>query len=104
MDKQSFVTLEELKQEHKKRHNSTSVSVHALKFALYNSLFTFACQCFQIGIKGSARFSLFGSTVVENTTIESQSSVTVDLKWSHVESVLEVPPLSSTATLVSSKD
>ncbi|XP_024137210.1 protein zwilch homolog [Oryzias melastigma] len=76
VDKQSFVTLEELKQEHKKRHNSTS-----------------------IGIKGSARFSLFGSTVVENTTIESQSSVTVDLKWSHVESVLEVPPLSSTATL-----
>uniref|UniRef100_A0A3P9IKP5 Protein zwilch n=1 Tax=Oryzias latipes TaxID=8090 RepID=A0A3P9IKP5_ORYLA len=76
VDKRSLMTLEELKQEHKKRHNSSS-----------------------IGIKGSARFSLFGSTVVENTTIESQSSVTVDLKWSHVESVLEVPPLSSTATL-----
>ncbi|XP_041651756.1 protein zwilch homolog [Cheilinus undulatus] len=75
-DKSSLVTLEELKQEHKKRHYLSSVA-----------------------IKGSARFSLFGSTVVENTTIESQSSVTVDFKWSHVESILETPPLSSTANL-----
>ncbi|KAG8012688.1 Protein zwilch-like protein, partial [Nibea albiflora] len=50
-------------------------------------------------IKGSARFNLFGSTVVENTTIESQSCVTVDFKWGHVERILETPPLSSTATL-----
>uniref|UniRef100_A0A3Q0R4E5 Protein zwilch n=1 Tax=Amphilophus citrinellus TaxID=61819 RepID=A0A3Q0R4E5_AMPCI len=70
-DKQSLTTLEELKQEHKKRHHPSSV--------------------FQ--------FNLFGSTVVENTTIESQSSVTVDFKWSHMESILEIPPLSSTATL-----
>uniref|UniRef100_A0A3P9P1A8 Protein zwilch n=1 Tax=Poecilia reticulata TaxID=8081 RepID=A0A3P9P1A8_POERE len=74
--KKSLVTLEELKQMHKNRHHSSSM-----------------------GIKGSARFSLFGSTVVENTTIESHSSVTVDFKWSHVESILEIPPLSSTATL-----
>lgn len=53
-------------------------------------------------IKGSARFNLFGSTIVENTTVESLSSVTVDFKWSHVESIPETPPLSSTATLVSS--
>lgn len=58
------------------------------------------CQYFQMNIKGSARFSLFGSTVVENTIIESQSSVTVDLKWNHVETVLETPPLSSSAILV----
>ncbi|XP_017261359.1 protein zwilch homolog [Kryptolebias marmoratus] len=76
VDKRSFPTLEELKQEHKKRHNLPSM-----------------------GVKGNARFSLFGSTVLENTIIESQSSVTVDFKWSHVESVLEDPPLSSTATL-----
>uniref|UniRef100_A0A3B5KRZ2 Protein zwilch n=1 Tax=Xiphophorus couchianus TaxID=32473 RepID=A0A3B5KRZ2_9TELE len=76
VEKKSLVTLEELKQMHKNRHHSSSM-----------------------GIKGSARFSLFGSTVVENTTIESQSSVTVDFKWSHVESILEIPPLSSTATL-----
>uniref|UniRef100_A0A3B5KS30 Protein zwilch n=1 Tax=Xiphophorus couchianus TaxID=32473 RepID=A0A3B5KS30_9TELE len=73
VEKKSLVTLEELKQMHKNRHHSSSVS--------------------------GARFSLFGSTVVENTTIESQSSVTVDFKWSHVESILEIPPLSSTATL-----
>ncbi|XP_069018879.1 protein zwilch homolog [Embiotoca jacksoni] len=76
VDKRSLITLEDLKQEHKKRHHQTST-----------------------GIKGSARFNLFGSTVVENTTIESQSSVTADFKWSHVESILEIPPLSSTATL-----
>ncbi|XP_028287093.1 protein zwilch homolog [Parambassis ranga] len=76
VDKKSFMTLEDLKQEHKKRHHSTSM-----------------------GVKGSARFNLFGSTVVENTTIELQSSVTVDFKWSHVESILEIPPLSSIATL-----
>uniref|UniRef100_A0A8C4E3H7 Protein zwilch n=1 Tax=Dicentrarchus labrax TaxID=13489 RepID=A0A8C4E3H7_DICLA len=75
VDKKSLVTLGDLKQEHKKRHHPSSVS-----------------EC-------SARFNLFGSTVVENTTIESQSSVTVDFKWSHVESILETPPLSSTATL-----
>uniref|UniRef100_A0A8C5DQY7 Protein zwilch n=1 Tax=Gouania willdenowi TaxID=441366 RepID=A0A8C5DQY7_GOUWI len=75
-DKESLMTIEDLKQEHKKRHHSSSV-----------------------GIKGCARFNLFGSTVVENTTIESHSSVTVDFKWSHVESILEIPPLSSTATL-----
>lgn len=76
VDKKALITLDVLKQEHKKRHPPSSTA-----------------------IKGSARFSLFGSTVVENTTVESQSSVTVDFKWSHVESVLETPPLSSTATL-----
>ncbi|KAK2842327.1 hypothetical protein Q5P01_012527 [Channa striata] len=76
VDKTSLITLDELKQEHKKRHHTSSIAV-----------------------KGSARFNLFGSTVVENTMIESQSSVTVDFKWSHVESILETPPLSSTATL-----
>lgn len=75
-DKKSLITLEELKQEHKKRHHPSSM-----------------------GVKGSARFNLFGSTVVENTAIESRSSVTVDFKWSHVEHVFEIPPLSSTATL-----
>lgn len=55
-------------------------------------------------IKGSARFNLFGSTIVENTTIVSQSSVTVDFKWSHVESILETPPLSSAATVVSQQN
>uniref|UniRef100_A0A3Q3VR57 Protein zwilch n=1 Tax=Mola mola TaxID=94237 RepID=A0A3Q3VR57_MOLML len=77
-DKTSLITLDKLKQEHRRRHHPPSMV-----------------------IKGSARFNLFGSTVVENTMIESQSSVTVDFKWSHVEAILETPPLSSTATLVS---
>ncbi|KAF7664530.1 hypothetical protein LDENG_00174570 [Lucifuga dentata] len=76
VDKASLISLDELIQEHNKRHHPSSMV-----------------------IKGSARFNLFGSTVVENTMIESQSSVTVDFKWSHVESILETPPLSSTATL-----
>uniref|UniRef100_A0A671VM14 Protein zwilch n=1 Tax=Sparus aurata TaxID=8175 RepID=A0A671VM14_SPAAU len=75
VDKKSLITLDELKQEHKRRCHPSSVS-----------------EC-------SARFLLLGSTVVENTLIKSQSSVTVDFKWSHVESILETPPLSSTATL-----
>uniref|UniRef100_A0AAQ5XDC7 Protein zwilch n=1 Tax=Amphiprion ocellaris TaxID=80972 RepID=A0AAQ5XDC7_AMPOC len=76
VDKKSLITLEELKQEHKKKHHPSSM-----------------------GVKGSATFNLFGSTIVENTAIESKSSVTVDFKWSHVESIFEIPPLSSTATL-----
>uniref|UniRef100_A0A671VQ32 Protein zwilch n=1 Tax=Sparus aurata TaxID=8175 RepID=A0A671VQ32_SPAAU len=76
VDKKSLITLDELKQEHKRR-----------------------CHPSSMAIKGSARFLLLGSTVVENTLIKSQSSVTVDFKWSHVESILETPPLSSTATL-----
>ncbi|KAM6960621.1 protein zwilch homolog [Aplochiton taeniatus] len=75
-NKASFITLEELKQEHKKRHHPSSIVT-----------------------KGSAQYNLFGSIVVENTTIDSQSSVKVDFKWSHVESILETPPLSSVATL-----
>ncbi|KAM9376060.1 LOW QUALITY PROTEIN: protein zwilch homolog [Pholidichthys leucotaenia] len=76
VDRRSFITLEELKKEHKKRHHPSSMT-----------------------IKGSSKFKLFGSVIVENSTIDSQSSVTVDFKWSHVESILEMPPLSSSATL-----
>ncbi|KAK7891228.1 hypothetical protein WMY93_023191 [Mugilogobius chulae] len=38
-------------------------------------------------LKGTARYNFFGSTVVENTTIESQSSVTVDFRWNDVGSI-----------------
>ncbi|XP_038843226.1 protein zwilch homolog [Salvelinus namaycush] len=76
VDKGTFITLDELKQEHKKRHHPSMMAA-----------------------RGTAQYNLFGSTVVENTTIESQSSVTVDFRWSHVESILETPPLSSMATL-----
>ncbi|XP_062318382.1 protein zwilch homolog [Osmerus eperlanus] len=78
VNRASFITLDELKQEHKKRHHPSSSSMVT---------------------KGTSQYNLFGSTVVENTTIESQSSVTVDFKWNHVENILEIPPLSSVATL-----
>uniref|UniRef100_A0A8C6T1V4 Protein zwilch n=1 Tax=Neogobius melanostomus TaxID=47308 RepID=A0A8C6T1V4_9GOBI len=74
--KKSFMTLEDVKKEHRKRHPSAPVA-----------------------LKGTARYNLFDSTVVENTTIKSQSSVTVDLKWNDVGRILETPPMSSTATL-----
>ncbi|KAJ8002452.1 hypothetical protein DPEC_G00159070 [Dallia pectoralis] len=78
VDKSTFITLDELKQEHKKRHHQSP---------------------FQMVSRGWSQYSLFGSTVVENTTIQSQSSVTADFRWNHVQSILESPPLSSTATL-----
>lgn len=55
-------------------------------------------------IKGNARFGLFGSVVVENATVESQNCITVDLKWNNVETILETPPLSASATLVGSNN
>ncbi|XP_052337055.1 protein zwilch homolog isoform X2 [Oncorhynchus keta] len=76
VDKGTFITLDELKQEHKRRHHPSMMIA-----------------------RGTAQYNLFGSTVVEKTTIESQSSVTVDFRWSHVETILETPPLSSMATL-----
>ncbi|MBN3306676.1 ZWILC protein, partial [Amia calva] len=74
--KSSHVTMEELTRAHKSRHHTSAVTT-----------------------RGCAQFDLFGSTVVENTVIESQSSVTVDFTWSSVESILQTPPLASTATL-----
>ncbi|CAL1595782.1 unnamed protein product [Knipowitschia caucasica] len=75
-DKKSVMSLEEVKQEHRAAHHPSSMV-----------------------LKGSARYKLFGSTVVENTVIESQSSVTVDFKWNDVGTILETPPMSSAATL-----
>ncbi|XP_023666944.1 protein zwilch homolog [Paramormyrops kingsleyae] len=74
--KTSLITLEELKHTHTKMHRPTTMTT-----------------------RGFATYNLFGSTVVENTVIESQSTVTVDFKWSNVQSILQTPPLSSTATL-----
>lgn len=51
-------------------------------------------------IKGNATFGLFGCVVVDNATVRSQNSITVDLKWNNVDAILETPPLSASATLV----
>ncbi|XP_007903585.2 protein zwilch homolog [Callorhinchus milii] len=76
VDQSSFTSLERVKNIHKDRHSCSSVTT----------------KCY-------AQYDLFGSTVVENTVIESQSTIMVDFTWSNVESILEVPPLTSTATL-----
>ncbi|KAJ8417611.1 hypothetical protein AAFF_G00224540 [Aldrovandia affinis] len=70
------ITLKELKEMHKRRHHPSTMVT-----------------------RGAALYNLFGSMVVENSIIESQSSVTLDFRWSNVESILQTPPLSSTATL-----
>ncbi|XP_033902205.3 protein zwilch homolog [Acipenser ruthenus] len=74
--KASFINLDELKKAHKGRHHSSTVTT-----------------------KGYAQYDLFGSTVVESSIIESQSSVVVDFTWNNVENILQTPPLTSAATL-----
>lgn len=51
--------------------------------------------------KGWAQYNLFCSMKEESMVFESQSSVIANLKWNNVEKILECPPLSSIATLVS---
>ncbi|XP_076122576.1 protein zwilch homolog isoform X2 [Alosa pseudoharengus] len=75
-DKSSFLSLDELMQLHQKRHRASAVET-----------------------KGYAQYNLFGSTVVENTVIESQCSVTAVFKWSNVEKIFQMPPQSSEAVL-----
>uniref|UniRef100_A0A8C2DAZ8 Protein zwilch n=1 Tax=Cyprinus carpio TaxID=7962 RepID=A0A8C2DAZ8_CYPCA len=75
-DETSFTTLDELKQEHEKRHRPSTVAT-----------------------KGYAQYNLFCSLKEESMMFESQSSVIASLTWNNVEKVLECPPLSSKASL-----
>ncbi|XP_050990919.1 protein zwilch homolog isoform X2 [Labeo rohita] len=75
-DETSFTTLDELKQEHEKRHHASTVAT-----------------------KGYAQYNLFCSLKEESMMFESQSSVIASLTWNNVEKVLECPPLSSKASL-----
>uniref|UniRef100_A0A8B9LBY8 Protein zwilch n=1 Tax=Astyanax mexicanus TaxID=7994 RepID=A0A8B9LBY8_ASTMX len=75
-DESSFMTMEQLKQEHQNRHSSSAV-----------------------GTKGWAEYNLFCSVKEESLVIDSQSSVTAFFRWVNVDKVLETPPLSSTVTL-----
>lgn len=51
--------------------------------------------------KGSARYELFRAAAIEDTIVESESNIYVDITWNTVNKILETPPLISTATLVS---
>ncbi|XP_042543334.1 protein zwilch homolog isoform X1 [Dipodomys spectabilis] len=75
-DKIYSVTLESLKHSHKKRHHLSTITAG-----------------------GFAQYELFKSSVLDDIVIPSQTMITLDISWSPVDEILQIPPLSSTATL-----
>ncbi|NWI55462.1 ZWILC protein, partial [Calyptomena viridis] len=75
-DKTCFASLKELIMEHKRRHHSFAVTT-----------------------KGFAQYELFEVAALEDTIVESGSSICVDVTWNTVEKILETPSLISAATL-----
>ncbi|XP_010596358.1 protein zwilch homolog [Loxodonta africana] len=75
-DKHYSVHLENLKNSHKKRHHLSAVTT-----------------------RGFAQYELFKSTALDDTASTSQTTISLDISWSPVDEILEIPPLSSTATL-----
>lgn len=75
-DKNYSVNLEDLKNSHKKRHHLSTVTA-----------------------RGFAQYELFKSTALDDTVTASQTVITLDISWSPVDEILQIPPLSSTATL-----
>ncbi|XP_062946424.1 protein zwilch homolog isoform X1 [Cynocephalus volans] len=75
-DKNYSVNLENLKNSHKKRHHLSTVTA-----------------------RGFAQYELFKSTALDDTVTTSQTMITLDISWSPVAEILQIPPLSSTATL-----
>ncbi|NXT88650.1 ZWILC protein, partial [Anhinga rufa] len=75
-DKTCFANLEELKTAHKMKHHSSVVMT-----------------------KGFAQYELIRDAAIEDTIVESESNIYVDITWNTVEKILETPPLISAATL-----
>ncbi|NXJ78375.1 ZWILC protein, partial [Trogon melanurus] len=75
-DKTRFANLEDLKMAHKTKHHSSVVTT-----------------------KGFAQYELIRAAAIEDTIVESESNIYVDIAWNSVEKVLETPPLISAATL-----
>uniref|UniRef100_A0A8C6ZDK8 Protein zwilch n=1 Tax=Nothoprocta perdicaria TaxID=30464 RepID=A0A8C6ZDK8_NOTPE len=75
-DKSCFADLEELKMAHKIRHHSSVVMT-----------------------KGFAQYELFRAAAIEDTLVESESNIYIDIAWNTVDKILQTPPLTSTATL-----
>ncbi|XP_074737130.1 protein zwilch homolog isoform X1 [Strix uralensis] len=75
-DKTHFANLEELKMAHKKKHHSSIVMT-----------------------KGFAQYELIRAAAIEDTIVESESNISVDITWNTVDKFLETPPLISAATL-----
>lgn len=51
--------------------------------------------------KGFAQYELVRGAAIEDTILESESHIYVDITWNTVNKILETPPLISAATLVS---
>lgn len=51
--------------------------------------------------KGFAQYELLRAPSIEDTIGDSESNIYVDMTWNTVDKILETPPLTSTATLVS---
>ncbi|XP_054692857.1 protein zwilch homolog isoform X2 [Grus americana] len=75
-DKTYFANLEELKMAHKMKHHSSIVMT-----------------------KGFAQYELIRAAAIEDTIVESESNIYVDITWNTVDKILETPPLISAATL-----
>ncbi|NXV73963.1 ZWILC protein, partial [Atlantisia rogersi] len=75
-DKTYFANLEELKKAHKIKHHSSTVMT-----------------------KGFAQYELIRAAAIEDTIVESESNIYVDITWNTVDKILETPPLTSAATL-----
>ncbi|NXX54376.1 ZWILC protein, partial [Scopus umbretta] len=75
-DKTCFANLEELKMAHKMKHHSSIVMT-----------------------KGFAQYELIRAAAIEDTIVESESNIYVDITWNTVDKILEMPPLISAATL-----
>ncbi|XP_048812525.1 protein zwilch homolog isoform X2 [Lagopus muta] len=75
-DKTCFVNLEELKTVHKVKHHSSVVTT-----------------------KGFARYELTSAAAMDDSTLGSESSISVDVTWHSVDKILQAPPLCSAAML-----
>ncbi|NXP47132.1 ZWILC protein, partial [Heliornis fulica] len=75
-DKTCFANLEELKMAHRTKHHSSIVMT-----------------------KGFAQYELIRAAAIEDTIVESESNIYVDITWNTVDKILETPPLISAATL-----
>ncbi|KFW65341.1 Protein zwilch, partial [Pygoscelis adeliae] len=75
-DKTCFANMEELKMAHKMKHHSSIVMT-----------------------KGFAQYELVRAAAIEDTIIESESNIYIDITWNTVDKILETPPLISAATL-----
>ncbi|KAM4661475.1 protein zwilch homolog isoform 2-T2 [Amazona ochrocephala] len=74
--KTCFANLEELKMQHKIMHHSSVVTT-----------------------KGFAQYELLRAAAIEDTIVEPESNIYVDITWNTVDKILETPPLISAATL-----